>query len=216
MANDALTFIRSCITEGKAFWTYHVNMRLQGRCIAREQILAAVDTFEIIEDYPDDKYLPSCLVWAKAGNDIIHIHVALDRKRSASPAPFRRGVKERNELRFIPIREAPPCGRGASQRRNQCENYYRLQTDAGQVGSRFQKKEKEMKCRRCGAEMEHVDTNLPFKVRESSIVIIKDLPVWQCGNCSEYLIEDGVMAKVDILLGRVDASVEVEILSYAA
>ena len=73
-----------------------------------------------------------------------------------------------------------------------------------------------MKCRRCGAEMEHVDTNLPFKVRESSIVIIKDLPVWQCGNCSEYLIEDGVMAKVDILLGRVDASVEVEILSYAA
>jgi len=39
---------------------------------------------------------------------------------------------------------------------------------------------------------------------------------WQCGNCSEYLIEDGIMAKVDMLLGRVDASVEVEILSYAA
>jgi len=73
-----------------------------------------------------------------------------------------------------------------------------------------------MKCLRCGAEMEHVHTDLPFKVRESSIVIIKDLPVWQCGNCSEYLIEDGVMAKVDILIGRVDASVEVEILSYAA
>lgn len=73
-----------------------------------------------------------------------------------------------------------------------------------------------MKCHRCGAEMEHVDTDLPFKVRETSIVIIKDLPVWQCGNCSEYLIEDGVMAKVDRLLGRVDASVEVEILSYAA
>ncbi len=73
-----------------------------------------------------------------------------------------------------------------------------------------------MKCHRCGAKMEQVHTDLPFKVRESSIVIIKDLPVWQCGNCSEYLIEDGVMAKVDILLGRVDASVEVEILSYAA
>ena len=59
-------------------------------------------------------------------------------------------------------------------------------------------------------------TDLPFKVRENSIVIIKDLPVWQCGNCSEYLLEDGVMAKVDILLGRVDASAEVEILSFAA
>ena len=73
-----------------------------------------------------------------------------------------------------------------------------------------------MKCHRCGAEMEHVCTDLPFKVRESSIVIIKDLPVWQCGNCSEYLIDDGVMSKVDILLSRVDSSVEVEILSYAA
>ncbi len=80
MENDALTFIKSCIKEGKVFWTYHVHMRLQGRYIAREQILAAVDTFEIIEDYPNDKYLPSCLVWAKAGNDIIHIHVALDRE----------------------------------------------------------------------------------------------------------------------------------------
>jgi YgiT-type zinc finger domain-containing protein len=73
-----------------------------------------------------------------------------------------------------------------------------------------------MKCHQCGAEMEHVHTDLPFKVRESSIVIIKDLPVWQCGNCSEYLIEDGVMTKVDVLLGRVAATVEVEILSYAA
>ena len=57
-------------------------MRLQGRYIDREQYLAAVDTFEIIEDYPEDKYLPSCLVWAKAGNDIIHIHVALDREET--------------------------------------------------------------------------------------------------------------------------------------
>jgi hypothetical protein len=33
----------------------------------------------------------------------------------AAPRPVG-GVKERNELRFILIREAPPCGRGASQR----------------------------------------------------------------------------------------------------
>ncbi len=73
-----------------------------------------------------------------------------------------------------------------------------------------------MKCHRCGAEMKHTKTDLPFKVRENSIVIIKNLPVWQCSNCSEYLLEDGVLAKVDILLGRVDASAEVEILSFAA
>jgi YgiT-type zinc finger domain-containing protein len=73
-----------------------------------------------------------------------------------------------------------------------------------------------LKCHQCGAEMEDVVTDLPFKVRGNSIVIIKDLPVRQCGNCSEYLIEDAVMAKVDILLSRVDASAEVEILRYAA
>jgi YgiT-type zinc finger domain-containing protein len=73
-----------------------------------------------------------------------------------------------------------------------------------------------MKCHQCGAEMEHVNTDLPFKIRESSIVIIKNLPVWQCGNCSEYLVDDDVMAKVDRLLGRVDVSAEVEILSFAA
>ena len=73
-----------------------------------------------------------------------------------------------------------------------------------------------MKCQRCGAEMEHVSTDLPFKVRENSIVIIKNLPVWQCGNCSEYLTEDVVMVRVDELLGRVNASAEVEILSFAA
>lgn len=80
MGNDALVFIKSCIEKAKVFWTYQVNMRLQGRYISREQILAAVNTFEIIEDYQDDKYLPSFLVWAKAGNDIIHVHMALDRE----------------------------------------------------------------------------------------------------------------------------------------
>jgi YgiT-type zinc finger domain-containing protein len=73
-----------------------------------------------------------------------------------------------------------------------------------------------MKCHQYGAEMEYVSNILPFKLREGSIVIIKVLPVWQCGNCSEYLIEDGVMAKVDTLLNQVNASVEVEILSFAA
>jgi YgiT-type zinc finger domain-containing protein len=84
------------------------------------------------------------------------------------------------------------------------------------MGRGTQDEEKTMKCRRCGAEMEHVDTDLPFKVRLNSIVIIKNLPVWQCGDCSESLLDERVMAKVDNLLGRVDATAEVEILSFAA
>jgi YgiT-type zinc finger domain-containing protein len=64
--------------------------------------------------------------------------------------------------------------------------------------------------------MEHINTDIPFKIQSNSIVIIKKLPVWQCGNCDEYLIEDNVMKKVDDLLSKIDSKVEVEILSYAA
>ena len=49
-----------------------------------------------------------------------------------------------------------------------------------------------MKCNNCGAELQSTSTNLPFKVTETSIVIIKGLPVIQCGSCTEYLLEDSV------------------------
>lgn len=39
-------------------------------------------------------------------------------------------------------------------------------------------------------------TDLPFKVGDRQIVILKDLPVEQCEACSEYLIRDAVFAKV--------------------
>lgn len=73
--DDPLTFIRRCIHERKIYWTYHVNMRLAGRCLARDEILAAVNTYEIIESYPKDKYLPSYLVLASSR---FHIQFATD------------------------------------------------------------------------------------------------------------------------------------------
>ena len=65
-------------------------------------------------------------------------------------------------------------------------------------------------------ELEKIVTDLPFKVSQGSIIIIKRLPVLQCRNCSEYLIKDPVMQKVDKLLNKVNTAVEVEILNYAA
>ena len=59
-------------------WKYNVNMRLKERFIARQAVLFSIDTYEIIESYPDDKYLPSFLIWAQYGKDIIHIHIATD------------------------------------------------------------------------------------------------------------------------------------------
>ncbi len=38
----------------------------------------------------------------------------------------------------------------------------------------------------------------------------------QCGNCSEYLIEDQIMQKVDDIISRMGRGAEVEILNFEA
>ncbi len=53
-------------------------MRLAGRHIARDEIFAAVDSYEIIESYPDDKYLPSCLVFAAQLSAAFHVLFGVD------------------------------------------------------------------------------------------------------------------------------------------
>lgn len=73
-----------------------------------------------------------------------------------------------------------------------------------------------MKCTVCGAAMEPVTTDLPFKLSETHIVIVKQLPVLQCTACRQYLIEDRVMERVDSMLKRADAAAELEVVRYAA
>ena len=53
-------------------------MRLAGRFIPREVILAAVASYELAEAYPDDKYHPSYLVLARHGPDAFHVLFAVD------------------------------------------------------------------------------------------------------------------------------------------
>ncbi len=73
-----------------------------------------------------------------------------------------------------------------------------------------------MKCMVCGSELKATTTDLPFKVRETTIVVLKDIPVLQCKNCIEYLLQDSVMEKVDQMLARVGGEAELEIIRYAA
>ncbi|MBI2822697.1 MAG: YgiT-type zinc finger protein [Acidobacteria bacterium] len=73
-----------------------------------------------------------------------------------------------------------------------------------------------MKCRICGSRLESTTTDLPFKVTERTIVILKGLPVAQCKRCREYSIEDSVFARVEELLSRADRRAELEIISFAA
>lgn len=72
-----------------------------------------------------------------------------------------------------------------------------------------------MICHNCGGKLEKVVTDLPFKVKDNAIVIIKKLPTLQCQNCNEYLIVDSVMEKIDYILDKIDKTAELEILSYA-
>ncbi len=62
-----------------------------------------------------------------------------------------------------------------------------------------------MTCTVCSARMSPATTDLPFKLAEQRIVIIKQLPVLQCTSCREYLIEDAVMARIEALLHRTAA-----------
>ena len=73
-----------------------------------------------------------------------------------------------------------------------------------------------MRCTVCGAELRTVTTDLPFKVSDTAIVILKGLPVIQCVKCPEYLLEDKVLRRVDEILARVHGGAELEIIRYAA
>jgi hypothetical protein len=64
--------------------------------------------------------------------------------------------------------------------------------------------------------MVRVVSDLPFKTTDHTIVILKSLPVRQCVNCTEYLIEDGVLSRVDEILATVGGAAELEVIRYAA
>src|SRR4051794_35016680 len=78
LPEDPLEFIRHCVRWRSVLWTYHVNMRLEGRHIPRAAILESAENFEVIESYPDDKYLPSYLVYVEFQGLVFHVLFAAD------------------------------------------------------------------------------------------------------------------------------------------
>lgn len=73
-----------------------------------------------------------------------------------------------------------------------------------------------MICHVCGAKMSQVITDLPFKLRDTGIVVIKGLPVIQCESCREYLLEDAVMEQIEGILDHAGKSIEFEVVKFAA
>ncbi len=62
LPDDPLGFIQKCVSGRKILWTYHVNMRLKGRFISLQAVVDSHLNYEIIEQYPEDKYSPSYLL----------------------------------------------------------------------------------------------------------------------------------------------------------
>ena len=73
-----------------------------------------------------------------------------------------------------------------------------------------------MKCTVCGAELRAIRSDLPFKTNEQTIVILKSLPILQCENCAQYLIEDPMLGRIDEMLATVDGVAELQVIRYAA
>lgn len=54
--------LRKLCNEGAIRWTEHITTRMLQRGISRVDIVSAIRSGEIIEQYPDDYPFPSCLV----------------------------------------------------------------------------------------------------------------------------------------------------------
>jgi YgiT-type zinc finger domain-containing protein len=73
-----------------------------------------------------------------------------------------------------------------------------------------------MRCRICGGLLEARVTDLPFKIGDYSIVILRALPVLQCRQCGDAELEQVTMSRVDQFLAAVDDSAELKVIRYAA
>ncbi len=68
--------IKDKIRNGEYRFSDHAVKRMIKRSINRSKIEDAVITGEIIEEYPDDKYSPSCLIYGKT-KDGRNLHIQL-------------------------------------------------------------------------------------------------------------------------------------------
>ena len=70
--------LREAIRAGNFEWRKHTLIRLAERNIAQDIILEVVLSGKIIEDYPQDKPFPSCLIFKIINDKPYHAVVAFD------------------------------------------------------------------------------------------------------------------------------------------
>ena len=86
--------------------TQHSRKRFAERGICIEDIIYTLISGEIIEEYPDDKPFPSCLIMGHSGERVLHIAASINEDRiyittaySPSPEKWEEDSKTRKEAR---------------------------------------------------------------------------------------------------------------------
>jgi hypothetical protein len=75
----SLERIRHQLAEGEFEFTRHALKRAVERNISEAEIREAAESAEQIEDYPDDKYSPSCLIFGMTkDNRPLHFQVSYE------------------------------------------------------------------------------------------------------------------------------------------
>jgi len=71
--------IQKRVKAGNYRFTIHAFERCVERGISPEQVKSAILSGEIIEDYPDDKYGPSCLIYGVTRErKILHVQCSME------------------------------------------------------------------------------------------------------------------------------------------
>lgn len=70
--------LRTLCDNGAINWTEHIAQRMLKRGITKGQVLAAIQSGEIFEQYPDDYPYPSCLLLGYDA-DGVALHVVCGR-----------------------------------------------------------------------------------------------------------------------------------------
>ena len=73
-----LQSIQETLHRGAYYWRQHAIQRSIERAITEEEVVEALMNGEIIEEYPEDKYGPSCLILGRtqAGRPL-HVQCSL-------------------------------------------------------------------------------------------------------------------------------------------
>lgn len=66
--------IQKAIRDDNVFFTEHAVRQMAKRNISDDEVVKAISSGEIIEEYPADKYGPSCLIYGRAEKGR-HLHV---------------------------------------------------------------------------------------------------------------------------------------------